>query len=90
MSNIETGDTVCLKNLIRKSREYLVIRVDGEVACLLSYCGQHMTLTNIPLEQLVMRFSRTHRVINFIKRQYHNSAVGTIESYQSIINGEDK
>ena len=90
MSNIETGDTVCFKNLIRKSREYLVIRVDGDVACLLSYCGQHVTLTNIPLEQLIMRFSRTHRVINFIKRHYNNSAVGSIESYQSIINGEDK
>ena len=90
MSNIEVGDTVCFKNLIRKSREYLVIRIDGNECSLLSYCEQHITLTNIPLEQLVMRFSRTHRVINFIKRQYNNSSVGTIESYHSIINGEDK
>ena len=90
MSNIEVGDTVCFKNLIRKSREYLVIRIDGNDASLLSYCGQHVTLTNIPLEQLVMRFSRTHRVINWVKRQYNNSAIGTIESYQSIMNGEDK
>ena len=88
MSNIEVGDTVCFKNLIRKSREYLVIRVDGNDASLLSYCKQHVTLTNIPLEQLVMRFSRTHRVINFIKRQYHNSAVGSAESNNNIFFGD--
>ena len=88
MSNIEVGDTVCFKNLIRKSREYLVIRIDGNDASLLSYCKQHVTLTNIPLEQLVMRFSRTHRVINFIKRQYHNSAVGNAESNNNIFFGD--
>ena len=90
MNNIEVGDTVCFSNLIRKSREYLVIRIDGNECSLLSYCGQHVTLTNIPLEQLVMRFSRTHRVINFIKRHYNNSAIGNIESYQSVMYGEDK
>lgn len=90
MSNITAGDTVCFKNLIRKSREYLVVRVNGDRASLLSYCSQHVTLTNIPVDLLVRRFSRMHRVINFIKSQYNNSSVGTVESYQAIMNGEDK
>ena len=68
MNNIEVGDTVCFKNLIRKSREYLVIRVDGDKVAMLSYCNQHVTLANIPLSQLVRRFSRLHRVFNRIKR----------------------
>jgi hypothetical protein len=33
-----------------------------------------------------MRFMS--RVINFIKRQYNNSAVGSVESYQAIVNGD--
>jgi len=69
MNTIETGDTVCFSNLIRRSREYIVVRVDGDKACLRSYCPQHVTLTNIPLSDLVRRFSRTHRAINFIKRK---------------------
>jgi len=69
MNTIETGDTVCFSNLIRRSREYLVVRIEGDRACLRSYCTQHVTLTNIPLSDLVRRFSRTHRVINFIKKK---------------------
>ena len=68
MNTIETGDTVCFSNLIRQSREYIVVRVEGDKVCLRSYCPQHVTLTNIPLSDLVRRFNRTHRVINFIKR----------------------
>lgn len=68
-TSIETGDTVCFSNLIRRSREYIVVRVDEDKACLRSYCPQHITLTDIPLSDLVRRFSRTHRVINFIKRK---------------------
>ena len=68
-TSIETGDTVCFSNLIRRSREYIVVRVEGDKACLRSYCPQHVTLTNIPLSDLVRRFSRTHRAINFIKRK---------------------
>ena len=90
MNNITVGDTVCFKHLVRKSREYLVLRTDGDTVCLESYCGQHITLTNIPTAVLVRRFSRMHRIINFIKRHYNNSAVGSVESYQAIINGEDK
>ena len=69
MNTIETGDTVCFSNLIRRSREYIVVRVDGDKACLRSYCPQHVILTDIPLSDLVRRFSRTHRAINFIKRK---------------------
>ena len=68
-ASIETGDTVCFSNLIRRSREYIVVRVDDDKACLRSYCPQHVTLTNIPLSDLVRRFNRTHRTINFIKRK---------------------
>jgi hypothetical protein len=30
------------------------------------------------------------RLINWLRKHYNNSAVGTVEAYQSILNGEDK
>jgi hypothetical protein len=80
MSAIVTGDTVCFKNLIRRSREYLVLRIEGETACLLSYCVQHITLTNIPIDQLVKRFNRFHRILNWVKQLCNKGQ----ESYEKI------